>query len=96
MAGRQFDKPITLGQKESFTAHHKCGYSLTDKDLESRFDLARATCIQNHDARTEGTCRILYGRLFSRGLGDIGRVDEHRDRGSRRHQAVHQLKAFFE
>jgi len=61
MVGRQLDKPITLGQKECFTAHHKCAHALTDKDLESRFDLGGTTCIQNHHARTEVTCRILYG-----------------------------------
>src|SRR5215813_10606127 len=96
MAGRQLDQPITLGQKKYFTAYHKCTYPLTAKDLESRFDLAGTTGIQNHQARAEGTCRVLYGRPFRRGLGDVSRVDEDRDRRSRRHQAVHQLKAFFE
>src|SRR5262249_16709757 len=96
MAGRQLDQPITLGQKKYFTAYHKCTYPLTAKDLESRFDLAGTTGIQNHQSRAEGTCRVLYGRPFRRGLGDVSRVDEDRDRRSRRHQAVHQLKAFFE
>src|SRR4029453_17673109 len=89
MAGRQLDKPITLGQKKYFTAYHKRTYPLANKGLESRFDLAGSTCIQNHHARAEGTCRVLYGRPFSGCLGDVGRVDEDRDRRTRRHQAVH-------
>jgi hypothetical protein len=96
MACRQLDEPIPLGQKKYFSAYHKSTYPLTDKDLESRFDLAGTTCIQDHHARAKGTCRVLYGRPFSRCLGDVGRVDEDRDRRTRRHQAVHQLKAFFE
>src|SRR5262245_17926868 len=96
VVGRQLDEPITLGQKKYFSAYYKCTYPLTAKDLESRFDLAGTTGIQNHQARAEGTCRVLYGRPFRRGLGDVSRVDEDRDRRSRRHQAVHQLKAFFE
>src|SRR5262245_53555272 len=96
MARRQLDEPITLCQKKYFSAYHKCIYVLTDKDLESRFDLAGSTCLQNDQARAEGTCRVLYSRPFSLSLGDVRRVDEDRDRRSRRRQAVHQLKAFFE
>ncbi len=96
MAGRQLNQPITLGQKESFTAYHECACPLADKGREGRLDLAGTTCIQNHHARAEDTCRILYGPFFSRGLGDVARIDEHRDRGGWRHQALHQLKAFFD
>jgi hypothetical protein len=96
MAGRQLDEQITLGQKKYFSAYHKCTYPLADMGIESRFDLAGTTCIQNNKARVEGTCGVLYGRLFSRGLRNVGRVDEDRNRRSRRHQAVRQLKAFFE
>ncbi|MGB8080598.1 MAG: hypothetical protein WCF83_09045, partial [Pseudolabrys sp.] len=60
MASRQLDEPITLVQKKYFTAYHKCTCPLTDKDLENRFDLAGTTCIQNHHARAEGTCGVLY------------------------------------
>jgi hypothetical protein len=30
--GCELDKLITLGQKERFTAYHKCAYPLTDND----------------------------------------------------------------
>ncbi len=96
MTGRQFDKPITLGQKKYFSAYHKGTYSLADKGVESRFDLAGTTCIQNNKARAEGSCGVLHGRSFSRGLRNVRRVDENANRRSRRHQAVHQLKTFFE
>jgi hypothetical protein len=75
VVGRQLDKPITLGQKERFTADHKCAHSLTDESLESRFDLAGTTCIQNHHVRAKGTRSILHGRPFSRGLRGVGRVE---------------------
>src|SRR5262249_54096 len=45
MARRQFNEPITLGQKKYFSTYHKCIDVLTDKDLESRFDLAWSTCL---------------------------------------------------
>ena len=64
-----------------------------DKAREGRLDLAGTTCIQNHSARTENTCHILYDPPFSRGLRDVGRVDEHCNRGGWGYQAVHQLKA---
>jgi hypothetical protein len=44
--------------------------------------------------RVKGACHIVYDASFGRALGNVGRVDEHRDRGERRHQAMHQLKAF--
>ena len=47
-----------------------------------------------HNARAACTCRILYDHSFRRGLGDVGRVDERRDRGVWRHQVVHDLNGF--
>jgi hypothetical protein len=35
--GCELDKSITLGQKERFTAYHKCAYPLTDNYLRPSF-----------------------------------------------------------
>src|SRR6516164_2788022 len=56
--GRELNKLITLGQKEYFTAYHKCVHPLTDKGLESRFDLASATrCARKEDGQGSSTWR---------------------------------------
>ena len=54
---------------------------VADKGREGRLDFAGVTCIQNHDARAEDTSRILHYPSFSLGLNDVGRIDEHCDRG---------------
>ena len=76
MAGRQLNQPITLGQKECFTAYHECACPLADKGREGRLDLAGTTCIQNHHARAEDALigdfhirRSLFG-----GAGPIYRL----------------------
>ena len=75
-------------------AYHECAHPFADKGRKNRLDLAGTTCIHNHDARAEDTCRVLYIPYFGRGLGDVGRVEERRNRSGWRHQVVHQLKAF--
>src|SRR5262249_42451579 len=96
MAIRELDEPITLRQKKYFSAYHQCIDPLTNKRLESRFDLAGSTCLHNDEVCAEGMCRILYSRSFSCGLGDVRWVDEDRDRSGGRHHAVHHFEAFFE
>src|SRR5262249_39458881 len=93
---RELDEPITLRQKKYFSAYHQCIDPLTNKRLESRFDLAGSTCLHNDEVCAEGMCRILYSRSFSCGLGDVRWVDEDRDRSGGRHHAVHHFEAFFE
>jgi hypothetical protein len=80
VAGCQLDQPITLAQKKYFTAYHQSTYPLADKDFEGRFDLAGTARVQDHQARAESACRVLYRRPFSRGLGDVCGIDEHRNR----------------
>jgi hypothetical protein len=93
VASRQRDQPLTLGQKEILAADHECARPLADKRREGRVNLTGTTCIEHEDARSKRTCRSLHGLSFGLGLQFIGRVEQDRNRGGRRHQVVHQLQA---